>query len=87
VYHKEPILRDGRSVRRLTSGAYGHYLGAAIGLGYVPVEPGESDKSVLASLYSIEVASECYPALASLRPLYDPRAYARGTRLTIGEMR
>jgi glycine cleavage system aminomethyltransferase T len=72
LYHNEPILRNGRIVGRLTSGAYGHHFGAAIGLGYVPVDPGESNTSVLASRYSIEVAGERYAAMASLRPLYDP---------------
>jgi glycine cleavage system aminomethyltransferase T len=36
LYHNEPILRDGRIVGYLTSGGYGHALGGAIGLGYVP---------------------------------------------------
>jgi 4-methylaminobutanoate oxidase (formaldehyde-forming) len=74
LYHNEPILRDGRIVGRLTSGAYGHHLGAAIGLGYVPVQPGESDSALLASRYAIEIAGERYPASGSLRPLYDPKS-------------
>ncbi len=36
VYHNEPILRDGQVVGYLSSGAYGHTLGGAIGMGYVP---------------------------------------------------
>ena len=36
LYHNEPILRDGEIVGYLSSGAYGHHLGAAIGMGYVP---------------------------------------------------
>jgi len=36
LYHNEPILRDGKIVGYLTSGNYGHHLGAAIGLGYAP---------------------------------------------------
>ncbi|MPZ11891.1 MAG: FAD-dependent oxidoreductase, partial [Kiloniellaceae bacterium] len=34
LYHNEPIWRAGRLAGRLTSGAYGHHLGAAVGLGY-----------------------------------------------------
>ena len=41
LFHNEPVLRDGRIVSYLTSGNYGHALGAAIGLGYVPC-PGEA---------------------------------------------
>ena len=34
LYHDEPVWRDG-PVGRITSGAYGHTLGRAVGLGYV----------------------------------------------------
>ncbi len=74
LYHNEPILRDGKIVGHLTSGAYGHHLGAAVGLGYVPTQPGESPAELLASRYAIEVAGRQIPAKASLRPLYDPKA-------------
>ena len=72
LYHTEPILQDGAVVGFLTSGAYGHHLGAAIGLGYVPCRPGASDAEVLAGHFEIEVAGERVPAVASLRPMYDP---------------
>jgi 4-methylaminobutanoate oxidase (formaldehyde-forming) len=73
LYHNEPILRDGRIVGQLTSGAYGHTLGGAVGLGYVPCE-GESAAEVLASSYAIDVAGQVVKAEASLRPMYDPDA-------------
>ncbi len=73
LYHNEPILRDGKIVGYLSSGAYGHHLGAAIGMGYVPCK-GESRDDVLASAYEIDVAGVRVPATASLRPLYDPKA-------------
>lgn len=71
VYHNEPILRDGRIVGHLSSGAYGHHLGGAVGLGYVPCA-GESAADLLASRYEIEIAGRRIEATASLRPLYDP---------------
>lgn len=71
LYHNEPILRDGAIVGHLTSGAYGHHLGGAIGMGYVPCA-GESADQVLASAYEIDVAGTRVRAEASLRPLYDP---------------
>jgi len=73
LYHGEPVWRDGRIAGHLTSGAYGHHLGAAIGLGYVACDRQESADDVLSSDYAIEVAGERIPAAASLRPLYDPR--------------
>ncbi|MBL8699110.1 MAG: FAD-dependent oxidoreductase [Alphaproteobacteria bacterium] len=72
VYHTEPILKDGAVVGYLTSGGYGHHLGAAIGLGYVPCRADESADALLAARYEIEVAGERVAAIASLKPLYDP---------------
>ncbi|PKQ02982.1 MAG: hypothetical protein CVT72_15985 [Alphaproteobacteria bacterium HGW-Alphaproteobacteria-11] len=75
LYHNEPILRDGRIVGVLASGAYGHTLGGSVGLGYVPcAQPGESAAETLAAHYEIEVAGRRVAARASLAPLYDPKA-------------
>ena len=71
LFHNEPIVRDGKIVSFLTSGNYGHALGGAIGLGYVPCE-GEKPDQVLASHYEIEVAGTRFRAEASLKPMYDP---------------
>ncbi|MCB2114905.1 MAG: FAD-dependent oxidoreductase [Rhodobacteraceae bacterium] len=72
VYHNEPILRNGKIVSHLTSGAYGHHLGAAIGMGYLPCK-GESAEALMASRYEIEIAGRRVAAEASLKPLYDPQ--------------
>lgn len=71
LYHAEPILRDGQIVGYLSSGNYGHTLGAAVGLGYVPCT-GEDAAALLASRYEIEIAGVRVAAEASLRPMYDP---------------
>jgi glycine cleavage system T protein len=73
LYHLEPLYRDNEMVGYLSSGGYGHHLGAAIGLGYVPC-PGESAEQVLSSTYEIDVAGTRVAASASLRPLYDPKS-------------
>ncbi|MFD3190320.1 FAD-dependent oxidoreductase [Sedimentitalea sp. HM32M-2] len=73
LYHNEPVLRDGEIVGFLSSGAYGHHLGAAIGLGYVPCR-GESTADLLASSYEIDIAGVRVAAQASIRPLYDPKS-------------
>ena len=72
LYHNEPILRDGRVAGYLTSGSYGHHLGAAVGMGYVALAPGEKPADALRSSYEIEVACERHAADASLEPFYDP---------------
>jgi len=73
LYHNEPIVRDGEIVGYLTSGNYGHTLGAAIGLGYVP-SAGEKPDELLSSTYEIEIAGKRHTAVASLKPLYDPKS-------------
>jgi 4-methylaminobutanoate oxidase (formaldehyde-forming) len=73
LFHNEAIVRDGKIVGTITSGNYGHHLGGAIGLGYVPCAR-ESEADVLASAYEIEIAGERFAAEASLKPMYDPKA-------------
>ena len=75
LHHGEPLLRDGQVVGFLTSGAYGHALGGAVGMGYVPcTRPGESAAEMLASTYELEVAGRCLPAQPSLKPMYDSKS-------------
>ncbi|MFQ1702302.1 FAD-dependent oxidoreductase [Loktanella agnita] len=71
LYHHEPILRDGQLVGYLSSGAYGHTLGAAVGMGYVPCA-GETVAEMLASTYEIDVMGTRVVADAQLKPFYDP---------------
>ena len=69
LYHNEPIWRDDDLVGHVTSGAYGHTLGGAIGLGYVDTatapNPAEGG-------FRIEVAGKRIPAEVSSIPMYDP---------------
>ncbi len=69
LYHNEPIWRGDTIVGFVRSGMYAHTLGAAVGLGYVTDVTGAID----ADAYEIEVAGVRHAALASLRPLYDPK--------------
>ena len=73
LFHNEAIVRDGEFVGYTSSGNYGHTLGGAIGMGYVPCK-GESAEQVLASSYEIEVAGTRVKAEASLKPMYDPKS-------------
>ena len=72
IYHNEPIWRGNEIVGHITSAAYGHTLGGAVGLGYVSAEAGAPADSVLGDTYEVEVACERVSADVSLRPLYDP---------------
>ncbi len=74
LYHHEPILRDGIIVGHLTSGDYGHTLGAAVGLGYIEVDEEVTKEYIEAGRFEIDVGGERIPATASLSALYDPKA-------------
>ena len=73
LFHNEPVIRDGEYVGYLSSGNYGHHLGAAVGMGYVPCK-GESAQDVLGSTYEIDVMGTKVKARASLKPMYDPKS-------------
>ena len=73
LYHNEPVMRDGEVVGYLSSGGYGHHLGAALGMGYVPCQ-GESVAEMLASTYEIDVMGTRVKAEAQLKPFYDPKS-------------
>ncbi|NBZ87552.1 FAD-dependent oxidoreductase [Rhodobacteraceae bacterium CYK-10] len=73
LFHNEAVVRDGKIVGPVTSGNYGHALGGAVGLGYVPCK-GQEAEEVLASSYQIEVAGVRHEAVASLVPMYDPKS-------------
>ena len=72
LFQNEPIFRNGTLVGRLTSGNYGHYLGAAVGLGYVSCDSADTDTDILEAQYEIMVAGQRISAVASVRPMYDP---------------
>ncbi|HSG37541.1 MAG TPA: aminomethyltransferase family protein, partial [Paracoccaceae bacterium] len=73
LYHNEPVLRDGKIVSYISSGAYGHHLGGAMGMSYIPCE-GESAADVLGSTYEVDVMGTRVKAEVSLKPMYDPSA-------------
>jgi 4-methylaminobutanoate oxidase (formaldehyde-forming) len=75
IHHGEVIWRDDVAVGTIRAGAYGHTLGASVGLGYVesskPGEPVTRD-FIDSGRWEIEIAGERHGARASLRALYDP---------------
>jgi len=74
LFGDEPIWRDGTLVGRITSGAYGHTVGAAVGLGYVEHAEGVDAAFVGRGRWELEIAGDRRPARASLNPFYDPRS-------------
>jgi 4-methylaminobutanoate oxidase (formaldehyde-forming) len=76
LFHAEPVLRDGKPVGYVRAASYGHTLGGAVGLAMVGTgEPGGEPVTkdwIEGAEWEVEVAGRCWPARASLRPLYDP---------------
>ena len=72
VFHNEAVVQDGKIVSVVTSGNYGHHLGAGIAMGYVSCE-GESVADMLSHTYEIEIGTERVTATPSMKPLYDPK--------------
>ena len=71
-YHHEPILRSGQCIGYLTSGNFGHTLGASVGLGYVKSEVPVLADWLSAQQWQIDVGGQRYDASATLRAAYDP---------------
>ena len=71
-YHHEPILKGGDCVGYLSSGGFGHTLGASVGLGYVKSEEAITADWLAGQQWQIDVGGQRFDATASLRAAYDP---------------
>jgi 4-methylaminobutanoate oxidase (formaldehyde-forming) len=74
LFHAEVAHRDGVPVGYVRAASYGHTLGGAVGLAMVEAEPGQAVTQAWldAGTWQVDIAGRRYPALASIRPLYDP---------------
>ena len=73
LYHEEPLWAGGRIVGSVTSGMYGHRVGAPLGMGYLRYKDGVTQGWLDAQEAEVEVAWERVPAKAQLTAWYDPR--------------
>jgi 4-methylaminobutanoate oxidase (formaldehyde-forming) len=73
LYHGEVIWRNDESVGAIRAGAFGHTLGASVGLGYVEADGPVTRDFISSGAWEIEIAGERHAARASLLPLYDPK--------------
>jgi len=64
----EPILAEGRTIGRVTSGGYGYTVGASIAYAYVPVA-----SAAPGTRLAVELFGETIGAIVSREPLYEPR--------------
>jgi 4-methylaminobutanoate oxidase (formaldehyde-forming) len=72
MFHAEVVRRNGRPVGYVRAASYGFTLGGAVGLAMVeggePVNPAY----IAEGTWDVEIADARYPAVVSIRPLYDP---------------
>ena len=73
LYGNEPILRNGEMVGQIRSGAYGYYVGRAIGMGYLKYREGVKNDWILSGTYEIMVEGKKIPAKVYLKSPYDPK--------------
>ena len=66
LLHDESVSLDGEIVGQITSGAYGHTVGAACGLAYIRGE------APAGAGYEVDCAGARVPATVSDTPFYDP---------------
>lgn len=69
LHHNEPILRDGAIVDSVTTGAYGHRIGASLGMGYVSCPGGVSPDWLDTGSTGDRSRVETLPRPASAAPL------------------
>jgi glycine cleavage system aminomethyltransferase T/glycine/D-amino acid oxidase-like deaminating enzyme len=73
LFHAEVVWRSGRAVGYVRAASYGHTLGGAVGLVMVDGGGETIDSAWLErGQWEVDIAGRRYPAVASLRPLYDP---------------
>jgi 4-methylaminobutanoate oxidase (formaldehyde-forming) len=75
LWGSEPMLIDGEMMGYTTSGAYGHSIGAAVGLGYIrrPGNEAITDEMLAAASLEVDIGDRLVPGRASLRAPLDPR--------------
>ena len=72
MFHAEILLRDGKPVAEVRAASYGFTLGGAVGLAMVEADEAITQAYLDKGRWEVEIAGKTYPAVASLRPMYDP---------------
>jgi 4-methylaminobutanoate oxidase (formaldehyde-forming) len=72
MFGSEPVYKDSKLVGYLRSAAFGHTVGAGLGMAYLTQPEGVTAEWLSSGGFEIEVACERVPAVASLRSFYDP---------------
>jgi glycine cleavage system T protein len=74
LYGQEPIRCDGEYCGYIRAGAFGHTLGAAVGLGMIELEEGITADVLRSKRFEVEINDQLVEATVSLAPMYDPKS-------------
>ena len=80
LHHGESLRLEGEIIGRVTSGAYGHTLGAAVGIAFL--EPPSGVATPAPERVEVDIAGQIVSATLSERPFYDPE----GARLRLSSV-
>ena len=72
MFHAEVVRRDGRPTGYVRSASYGFTLGGAVGLAMIDADEPVSQAYLDAGEWTVQIGNAVCPAVASLRPMYDP---------------
>jgi glycine cleavage system aminomethyltransferase T/glycine/D-amino acid oxidase-like deaminating enzyme len=72
LYHAEIVRRNGKAVGYIRAASYGFTVGGAVGLAMVEAGEPVTGKWLEEGTWEVEIAGKNYPAIASMKPLYDP---------------
>ncbi len=72
LFHAEIVSRNGRPVGYIRSASYGFTLGGAVGLAMIDADEPIDQRYLDSGDWTVRIGEKIVPAVASLRPLYDP---------------
>ena len=72
LFHAEVVHRNGRPAGYLRSASYGFTLGGAVGLAMIDADEPIDQAYLDGGEWTVQIGAAAYPAVASLRPMYDP---------------
>jgi 4-methylaminobutanoate oxidase (formaldehyde-forming) len=72
LFHAEIVHRNGQPAGYIRAASYGFTLGGAVGLAMIDADEAIDQKYLDSGEWTVQIGEARYPAVASLRPLYDP---------------
>ncbi|MBE7484010.1 MAG: GcvT family protein [Polyangiaceae bacterium] len=72
MFHAEVVFRSGKPVGYIRAASYGHTLGGAVGLAMIEAGEPVTQAYLDDGKWEVDIAGRLYPAVASMKPLYDP---------------